>query len=423
MQQQGSNPHPWLTEHTRAVLRDSSWVTIAWDWFQTLLGRAVEAVLWATMIFSCYQLIPGASQPPSQVSSLAFILQFIGLDVGGLGLNKAAQQQGLPRLSYARVIAYILIGITLVTVAYAGIEHAVQMDAQVTAWVEVSLVVARSIMTVLYGQAIHSLKHQGQSSRVRIEELEQEVSTLREQVSSGQSEVSSLRDQVSSLRVQLAQRQHAVDTLSVQVSSLLQQVDSGQAELDRWQQQANGGQQELDSLHQRLQAALSEVDGLRAQLGIRQQELAAVRDAWEREQREVSSLREQLTVQQQQVSSYVPPVDSGQGQVSSQKVSSGRVSRGSVHLDSEHAEVDSGQPAASGQVIHLSSKKQRRESSSEEQVLGERIRGVLQQEPELSARSIASKVGCSPTTAAKWKAIIEREVQEQDTSSRECVND
>jgi predicted RNase H-like nuclease (RuvC/YqgF family) len=188
------------------------------------------------MICSCYQLIPGASQPLSSISSLVFILQFIGLDVGGLGLNKAAQQQGLLRLSYARVIAYILIGITLVTVAYAGIEHAVQMDAHVTAWMEVCLVVARSIMTVLYGQAIHSLKHQGQSSRERIEELEQEVS---------------------SLRVQMAQRQHEVDTLAGR-------VDSGQAEVDRRQQQASGGQAEMHSLSQRLQAALSEVDGLRA---------------------------------------------------------------------------------------------------------------------------------------------------------------
>jgi DNA-binding transcriptional regulator YhcF (GntR family) len=60
----------------------------------------------------------------------------------------------------------------------------------------------------------------------------------------------------------------------------------------------------------------------------------------------------------------------------------------------------------------------------EEQVLVERIRQVLEREPRLSARSIASKVGCSPTTTARWKAAIEREgLQEQEASSWECVND
>ena len=177
--------------------KDSSWVTIAWDWFQTLLGRAVEGILWVTMVYSCYQLIPFAPQAPVDVSTFMFILQFIGLDVGGIGLNKVAQSQGLPKWAFARVVAYILIGITLITVAYAGIERAVKIDASITFGIEVVLVVARSIMTVLYGQAIHSLKHQAKTMRSLVEELQATIDRMSEEtratVATHKQEVQSMR--------------------------------------------------------------------------------------------------------------------------------------------------------------------------------------------------------------------------------------
>lgn len=166
----------------RDYLKDSSWVTIAWEWFQTFLGRAVEAVLWVTMVFSCYQLIPLAPQASPSVSTFMFILQFIGLDVGGIGLNKLAQAQGLQKWSFVRVISYILIGITLITVAYAGIERAVKIDASVTNAIEVVLVVARSIMTVLYGQAIHSLKQQTQNMRSLVTELQSTIDRITDEM-------------------------------------------------------------------------------------------------------------------------------------------------------------------------------------------------------------------------------------------------
>ena len=68
--------HNW-----KDLLRDSYWVTIAWDWFMTFLSRAAESDLWVTMVFSCYQLIPDAPQPPASVSNGVFICQLIALDV------------------------------------------------------------------------------------------------------------------------------------------------------------------------------------------------------------------------------------------------------------------------------------------------------------------------------------------------------
>ena len=45
-------------------LKESTWITASWEWLQKLLGRAVDAVLWTTMIFAGYQLIPGAPPAP-----------------------------------------------------------------------------------------------------------------------------------------------------------------------------------------------------------------------------------------------------------------------------------------------------------------------------------------------------------------------
>jgi hypothetical protein len=181
----------------KEILKDSSWVTIAWEWLQTLLGRAVDAVLWVTMIFACYQLIPGAPQPPTALSVFMFIAQFVALDIGGLGLNQMARHQGLPRWAYTRIIAYCLISITLITITYAGIEHAVpNLDPEITVWVEVTLVVARSVMTVLYGQAIHALKAEEHEQQDRVAELEQEVEELREQLETSQKRVESRQQQM-----------------------------------------------------------------------------------------------------------------------------------------------------------------------------------------------------------------------------------
>src|SRR6266496_3346878 len=430
-------------------LNDSSWVTIGWEWLQVLPGRSVDFVLWTTMIFSCYQLIPGAPQAPAGVSTFMFILQFIALDIGGLGLNRLAQQQGLPRWAYARVVAYILIGITLVTISYAGIEHAVTVPLEITGWIEAMLVIARSIMTVLYGQAIHSLKAQEQSMRDHLAELEEQATLQQQQLDSGQQEVSSLRVQLDTLQQQAFSGQQEVSTLRVQldseqgkVSSLQEQLDSGQrdtsalrtqlnvahVEVDTLRAQLDGKKQELESLREtfssgqewqesrvrqmveterqrvsnlqrqltdeqnavvglrrELNAALVEADRLRTQMEVKQHEVEGVQAVLKTEQQEVSSLRVQLdTLQQRAFSSGVQLDNPSSGQ----------------------GKVDSGQ----GKVVRLDTNRPRKSGQDAvEHALAEQIRGLLTAEPGLSGRALAARLGCSPTTAAKWKGIIETE--------------
>jgi transposase len=84
-------------------------------------------------------------------------------------------------------------------------------------------------------------------------------------------------------------------------------------------------------------------------------------------------------------------------------------------LDSGHVadEVDSGQ----GKVVKLDTA--RRRSGQDDSAIAEQIRNLLDKEPGLSGRAVASRLGCSPTTAAKWKSFFEDGGQ----TSTECVNE
>jgi predicted RNase H-like nuclease (RuvC/YqgF family) len=379
-------------------LKDSSWVTLAWDWFQTFLGRTVEAVLWLTMICTCYSLIPGAPPLPSSVSSVVFIAQFVALDIGGIGLNKLAIQQGLGQWSYTRVIAYILIGITLITITYAGIEHALDIPVTITNWVEALLVVARSVMTILYAQAIHAMKVEVSTTqtlleeqRVQLDSAQQEVSTLKRQLDSERNTVSNLRTQLDALSGQVDRRQG-------EVSSLREELDGKRAELDALRRQLEAGQQEASTLRtqvsseQRVQAELS---GLRGQVEHKQQEVDTLTRRLSTVQQEVSTLKAHLDSERQKVSTLQQQPDSRQA-----------------------TPLDTGQQ---GRVIPLDSGRAKRKAENgQDAELVQRIRTLMKQEPGISARKIAERLGCSPTTAAKWKAFIEQE--QGRGQDQQCAN-
>ncbi len=456
MQQEGSN---W-----REILKESSWVTIAWEWFQTLLGRAVDLVLWITMVFSCYQLIPGAPQVSPGISTFMFIMQFIALDVGGLAMNQLAQRQGLPRWAYARIIAYILIGITLITISYAGVQHAVKISPDVTNWIEVVLVVGRSIMTVLYGQAMRSLKEVDVTMRDHLAELEIEAPVLREQVSSVQYQLSSVQSQVSTLRQQLDGAKQEVSTLRQQLdtekrhaaeiqnelqtghgntaalrrelNTALVQVETLQAQLEGKKQELAGLRETLESgqewqesrvrgvleteqqrvsnlqeqfsgeqaasmqLRKQLNAMEVDVDGLRTQLNAREREVERFQQALEAEQQIASSLKQALETEQQQVSTLRQKLDNEQAL---------RASTGQV------LQASSGQ----GKVVRLDTSRSRK-SGPDETGIAEQIRTLMAGEPGISGRQIAVRLGCSPTTAAKWKQFFEENGGQRAT---ECANE
>lgn len=365
-------------------LKSSSWVTICWDWFMNLMARAVEPVLWVTLIFSCYQLIPQAPPAPAALVNLSFILQFIALDIGGAGLLKLAQAQELPRWSYARLLAYALIGVTLFTVSYAGLQHVLVIDKHFTIAVEVALVVIRSILTVLYGQAIHAMKQTDEVARETLAQVRAE--TVRERAV-----LHDLRETVKHLKQEQDEYLKQRDDLLFQSSDLKQQIEQQQVALTRMKQSVQQPRQALTAVQEQLASERERLVRVQADAklaettlaGLKQQE-KIVRETLVSLQAETDRLQEKLTQMKQREVSV-----SSRGETRSETKKMGVVSRPETSRETD-------------QLLRVV--KQTQETDDE---LTRRIETLLR-EGGLTVREIAARVGCSPATVTRRKQAMER---------------
>src|ERR1700694_5937455 len=132
-------------ERVYAGLARSSWFTSAPDWFMSLAGKAVEFVLYATVLYSCAQLYPGVHLPES-LSLAVFLVQMGALDIGGLSLGKLAQHAHEVGndlgAKHARRLSIGLIAIMLIGVATVGIERVIPLPEQIQTGVQLVLVIA-----------------------------------------------------------------------------------------------------------------------------------------------------------------------------------------------------------------------------------------------------------------------------------------
>lgn len=288
---------------TKQVLAESLWITIAWEWIQTFLGRAVDMVLWITMIVACVQLIPGVSLPPI-VSNTSFVIQFIALDVGGLGLKSLCERYKLPHNSFAYRIAISLIVVTLVTVTFAGIEHAFPtMSQQVITVVEVILVVIRSLLTVFYGVAVRSMKSLENAELDHIADLEQEVGSLRVQLDNEQDRVSTLQEQLKRHEQQSTLLQKELRSAQQEMSQLQQDFTNEQQRASNLQEELSTGQGDTTTLRKQLSTAISEVETLKGHL--------------EDKGRSLDQVQQRLAAEQQRSATLSNELDAGQGDTTS----------------------------------------------------------------------------------------------------------
>ncbi len=71
----------------RRFLAQSDSITVVWNWFMILAGKAAEPVLVASVFYASVKLLPIVHFPP-QFDVTVFIAQFVALDIGGRSLNK-----------------------------------------------------------------------------------------------------------------------------------------------------------------------------------------------------------------------------------------------------------------------------------------------------------------------------------------------
>jgi hypothetical protein len=146
----------------------SNYITAAWNWFMELAGKAAEPVLFATVIYSGYELLPGVPQPGPGVDALVFICQMITLDIGGLGLLKIAKNNNLDGRSLPACVGYALLALMIANVSLATLERILHIPPTWRNGIEGTLLLARAIMAVLYGHAIHALKKDGSQESTQV---------------------------------------------------------------------------------------------------------------------------------------------------------------------------------------------------------------------------------------------------------------
>jgi hypothetical protein len=178
---QPSSSHPrW--DAFKSSFTQSNYITDFWNWFMTFMSKAAEMVLFGTVLYSGYQLLPGVPHVPVTIDAAVFVIQQGALDIGGMGLLKLAKRAGLPRESFPVRLGATLVVLMILNVALASVKHTLPMIPEgVFVGIETLLLIARAIVAVLFGHAIHALREEYSDSTMTVKEaseLQQRIEAL-----------------------------------------------------------------------------------------------------------------------------------------------------------------------------------------------------------------------------------------------------
>lgn len=220
---QAPGPLHWWNDQELFLrgLAQSNYVTAFWDWCMMLLGKAAEPVLFVSVLYSGYELLPGVPQPGAVIDAPMFVTQQAALDIGGLGLMKMAKHAHLPKESFPYRVGIILVGLMIGNVATASLEKVVHLPPVASTIIEAVLLIARAVMAVLYGHAIHALKDEGV--------------TLSHGPSRVQAQVEQVQHQIEELTEGIQQQGGQVQRLELHLAELVQRVQGFREELHRVQ--------------------------------------------------------------------------------------------------------------------------------------------------------------------------------------------
>jgi hypothetical protein len=137
----------------------------------TLLSKAAELVLFSSVLYSGYQLLPNIAHAPAEVDAIIFVIQQAALDIGGMGLLKLTKRAGLPKDSFPMRVGAILVILMILNVVLASLKQTVPLiPPGVFIGIETILLIARAIMAVLFGYAIHALREDYGESAITIKD-------------------------------------------------------------------------------------------------------------------------------------------------------------------------------------------------------------------------------------------------------------
>src|SRR5258707_13779020 len=179
--QQPPSSHPrWDVFTSR--FKQSNYIADFWNWFMTLMSKAAEMVLFGTVLYSGYQLLPGVPHVPASVDAAVFVIQQGALDIGGMGLLKLAKRANLAKGAFPVRLGMSLVVLMILNMALASIKHTLPMiPGGVFVGIETLLLIARAIVAVLFGHAIYALREEYGESTITVHEaheLQQASETL-----------------------------------------------------------------------------------------------------------------------------------------------------------------------------------------------------------------------------------------------------
>src|SRR5712691_11376242 len=178
---QQASKHPRWDAWKRSF-KESNYITDFWTWLLTLLSKSAELVLFGSILYSSYQLVPGVPPVPPAIDAFLFLVQQAALDIGGMGLLKLAKRAGLSRDAFPMRVGITLVVLMVLNVVLASVKHALPMVPDgVFVAIETILLIARAVMAVLFGHAIHALREEYGESTITIKdanELQQRIGEL-----------------------------------------------------------------------------------------------------------------------------------------------------------------------------------------------------------------------------------------------------
>jgi hypothetical protein len=186
------------SEHPRwdafmSSFKQSNYITDFWNWFMTLMSKAAEMVLFGTVLYSGYQLLPGVPHVPAPVDAAVFVIQQGALDIGGMGLLKLAKRANLAKDAFPVRLGMSLVVLMILNVALASIKHTLPMiPGGVFVGIETLLLMARAVVAVLFGHAIYALQEEYSESTITVHEANE----LQRYIDELSSELASVRERV-----------------------------------------------------------------------------------------------------------------------------------------------------------------------------------------------------------------------------------
>lgn len=385
-------------------------ISDAFDVFKAFGAHVANWVLFLCLVANLIEMVSPAFQALAGLPIVG--VQSISLDIAGFGLTAmaaSAKRRGDNKsANKANAMGWTLISVMAITVGLItlaafksdwadGIQHANQV-----------LMFVRVIVTVFYGHIVHQLREEGTAHENRLAALEAEADRLKKQLKDKEQEVSSVQSRMSSVQQRVSSLEVELDTANREVSTLKFKLDTANQQVSTLENELSTGQGDTAELHRELNRVKIDAEALRGRLEAKTREVEAMqadqagvielRRELNATKLNAEDIRAQLIAEQRTVSSLRRELAGVQSQVSSRKASG-------VQVDSRSKKVDTGVDTGQQKVVQLDSRRGKTGQGDSE--LAKQIQQLLIDNPTISARGIAERVNCSPTTASEWKKFFE----------------